>query len=146
MRRSLPSVGRNKCGLGRGLGTVLFGLAIGLAACGPKQPPSPPAGPTIPADPVVDLREMDVECDALIAALTQFKTCPYLEQYDQQELDGWIIRAQKDFAAGRKARPEPNGQRAIALACLRATKSVQAASERCAAGPPPKDITYSRER
>ena len=146
MRLSLPRVRLNNCCLRRVLGSVLIGLWFGLAACGPKQPPPPPPGPTIPADPVVDLREMDVECDALIAALTQYKTCPFLEQYDLQDLDGWIIRAQKDFAAGRKARPEPNGQRAIALACLRATKSVQAASERCAAGPPPKDMTYGRER
>lgn len=146
MSRSLPRVRRNNCGLRGVVGTVLIALVIGLGACGPKQPPPPLAGPTIPADPVVDLREMDVECDAMLAALAQFKTCPYLEQRDQQDLDGWIIRARKDFAAGRKNRPEPNGQRAIAFACLRATKSVQAASERCASGPPPKDMTYGGER
>ena len=124
---------------------VLIALLFGMAtACGPKQPPAPPPGPTIPADPVVDLREMDVECDALIAALVQYKTCKHLEQDDQEDLDGWIARAHNDFAAGRKARPEPNGQRAIALACLRATRSVQAASERCAAGPRPKHIEYGR--
>jgi hypothetical protein len=144
MSLSLPRVGRNNCGLRHVLGPVLIGLVIGLAACGPKQPPPPAPGPAIPADPVVDLREMDVECDALIAALAQYKTCKHLDEDDLQDLDGWIERAQKDFAAGRKARPEPNGQRAIALACLRATKSVQAASERCAAGPRPKDVTYGR--
>lgn len=145
MRLSLPSVGPNYCCLRRVVGTVLIGLLFGLAAaCGPKQPPAPPPGPTIPADPVVDLREMDVECDALITALVQYKTCKNLNENDQEDLDGWIERAHKDFAAGRKARPEPNGQRAIALACLRATKSVAAASERCAAGPRPKDVTYGR--
>lgn len=140
MRATLPRPRlRNRC-----LGFVLIALAVGAVACGPKQPPPPPPGPTIPADPVVDLREMDVECDALIAALTAYKGCKNLIEDDQQDLDGWIERARKDFAAGRKARPEPNGQRAIALACLRATISVQAASERCAAGPRPKDITYGR--
>jgi len=145
MRLSLPSVGPNYCCLRRVVGTVLIGLVFGLAAaCGPKQPPAPPHGPVIPADPVVDLREMDVECDALITALVQYKTCTNLDEGDQEDLDGWIERAHKDFAAGRKARPEPNGQRAIALACLRATKSVAAASERCSAGPRPKDVTYGR--
>ncbi len=144
MRLSLPRVRPNYCWLRRVLGTVLIGLWFGLAACGPKQPPPPPPGPTIPADPVVDLREMDVECDALIAELTQYKGCRHLDEADQEDLDRWIERAHKDFAAGRKARPEPNGQRAIALACLRATRSVEAASERCAAGPRPKDVTYGR--
>ncbi|MBA3452109.1 MAG: hypothetical protein H0T42_03310, partial [Deltaproteobacteria bacterium] len=131
----------NYC-LRRVLGPVLIALVFAWAACGPKQPPVPPPGPAIPADPVVDLREMDVECDALVAALRAYKSCENLDEDDQQDLDGWIERATKDFAAGRKARPEPNGQRAIALACLRATKSVQAATERCHAGPPPKDVTY----
>ena len=144
MRVSLPRGRLNNCCLRHLLGMVLIGLWFGLAACGPKQPPPPPPGPAIPADPVVDLREMDVECDALIAALTQYKTCKHLDEDDREDLDAWIERAQKDFAAGRKARPEPNGQRAIALACLRATTSVQAASERCAAGPRPKDVTYGR--
>lgn len=79
------------------------------------------------------------ECDALTVALTTFKDCPNLEMADRDDLDDWIERAGKDFAAGRKANPEPNAQRVIALACVRATRSVQAATERCLAGPRPKD-------
>jgi len=138
MRPTLPRLGLNNCGLRRVLGVVL----IGLAACGPKQPPAPPPGPVIPADPEVNLRDMVAECDGLIAALTQYKTCKNLDEADQQDLDGWIDRAQKDFAAGRKANPDPNAQRAIAVACFRATKSVEAATERCTAGPRPKDGAY----
>ncbi len=89
---------------------------------------------------------MVVECDGLITALEGYKRCPNLETSDQDDLDGWIERAQKDFAAGRKAKPEPNAQRAIALACFRAAKSVEAAAERCKAGPKPKDVTYGSDR
>jgi hypothetical protein len=79
------------------------------------------------------------ECDALTSALGTFKACPNLELSDREDLDHWIERAGKDFAAGRKSNPEANAQKAIALACFRATKSVQAATERCLAGPRPKD-------
>jgi len=89
---------------------------------------------------------MVAECDGLITALEGYKRCPNLEESDQDDLDGWIDRAQKDFAAGRKVKPEPNAQRAIALACFRATKSVEAATERCTAGPRPKDVTYGSDR
>lgn len=89
---------------------------------------------------------MVIECDGLIAALEGFKRCPNLDADDVGDLDGWIQRAHKDFAAGRKAKPEPNAQRAIALACFRATTSVEAATERCNAGPKRKDVTYGSER
>jgi hypothetical protein len=86
------------------------------------------------------------ECDALTSALSTFKACPNLESSDRGDLDRWIERAGKDFAAGRKANPEPNAQRAIALACFRATLSVQAATERCIAGPRPKDSWWFEPR
>ena len=140
MRPTLPRLGLNNCDLRRALGVVL----MALAACGPKQPPAPPPGPSIPADPEIALRDMVVECEGLIATLSAYRRCPNLEEDDRQDLDDWIDHANKDFAAGRKANPDPNAQRAIALACFRATKSVQAASERCAAGPPPKDRWYGR--
>jgi hypothetical protein len=140
MRVTLPRPGRKN----RAVRSLLRAVLIAIVGCGPRQPPAPPPGPPIPADPEVALRDMVVECDGLIAALTEFKRCKHLEEEDQQDLDNWILRAHKDFAAGRKATPEPNAQRAIALACFRATKSVQAASERCAAGPRPKDVTYGR--
>jgi len=140
MRPTLPRLGLNNCDLRRALGLVL----MALAACGPRQPPAPPPGPAIPADPEVALRDMVLECDGLISALATYQACPNLEPEERQDLDDWIERAQKDFAAGRKANPEANAQRAIALACFRATKSVTAATERCTAGPRPKDVTYGR--
>jgi hypothetical protein len=85
------------------------------------------------------LRGMVEECDAMTTAIQSFQTCKNLEKDDRRDLDAWLDRAQKDFAAGRKANPEPNAQQAIALACHRATMSVQAANERCIAGPRPKD-------
>ena len=86
------------------------------------------------------------ECDALTLALSTFKACPNLELADREDLDNWIERAGKDFTAGRKANPEPNAQKAIALACSRATRSVQAATERCLAGPRPKDSWWFEPR
>ena len=86
------------------------------------------------------------ECEAMIGALTAYKTCPNLDDFDRQDLDAWIERANRDFAAGRKADPERNAQQAIAMACVRATRSVQAATERCQAGPKPKDAWYLRRR
>ena len=116
-----------------------------VAACSHPQPKVAP-GPVIAADPAMELRGMETECDAMITALSAWKTCPNLDDSDRQDLDFWIERAQKDFAAGRKATPEANAQQAIALACFRATRSVEAATERCQAGPPPKDAWYGRDR
>lgn len=116
-----------------------------VGACSHPQPPVAP-GPVIAADPPAQLRGMEVECDAMITALSAWKTCPNLDDEDRQDLDFWIERAQKDFTAGRKAKPEANAQQAIALACMRATRSVEAATTRCQAGPPPKDAWYLRTR
>ena len=82
---------------------------------------------------------MQIECDAMLAALTAYRTCENLEEQDLEAIDDWIETANRNFAASRKANPEPNAQNAIAGACHRATASVKAANERCLAGPRPKD-------
>ena len=121
-------------------------LGAFLSSCGRPQPPVAP-GPPIPAQHVVDLGGMVDECDAMVAALTTFKACPNLEDSDRDDLDDWIERAGKDFAAGRKATPaDINAQKAIALACRRATRSVTAATERCIAGPRPRDAWWGVKR
>jgi hypothetical protein len=80
---------------------------------------------------------MDAECDGLLAALATYKACPNLDDDDRWSIDAWSERAQQDFTAGKKANPEPNAQRAIAAACHKAIASVEAANERCHAGPRP---------
>ncbi len=67
----------------------------------------------------------------MVAALTAFRACPNLDEENQQDLDAWIERANKDLTAGRKVTLEANAQQAIALSCRRATNSVLAATERC---------------
>ncbi len=74
----------------------------------------------------------------MTAALATFKACPNLDEDNQQDLEAWIERAGKDFAAGRKVTLAPDAQQAIAHACRRATSSVSAATERCRAGRRPK--------
>lgn len=92
----------------------------------------------MPADPEIALESMQVECDSLVSALAAFKTCENLEDEDQEDLDHWIESANRNFAASRKANPEPNAQKTIAQACRKASESVKAATERCKAGPRPK--------
>src|SRR6185436_19949189 len=109
---------------------------LGCAACHRDPPPVAPGEP-IPAAPEVALGTMDAECDGLLAALAAYKQCPNLEEGDRDDIDGWVERAQQDFAAGKKANPDANAQHAIAAACHKATVSVRAASERCHNGPRP---------
>jgi hypothetical protein len=97
-----------------------------------------PAAP-LPADPEVKLETMEIECDAMVAALDVFKACPNQEDEDRESIDAWVEVANRAFAASRKANPEPNARKAIAGACHKATLSVKAATERCLAGPRPKD-------
>lgn len=113
--------------------------ALGLAAgCHGEPPPVAPGAP-IAAPGEVTLGTMDVECEALLTALGLFKQCPNLDEDDRADIDAWSERARQDFAAGKKANPEPNAQHAIAAACRKAVASVTAASARCHAGPRPKD-------
>ncbi len=110
-----------------------------VCACSLNTPPSPikPAAP-LPADPPVALDTMDKECDGLLAELTSFRDCPFHEEDEREDVEAWIETANRNLAAGKKAQPEPNAQKAIAGACHRAAISVKAATQRCLAGPRPK--------
>jgi hypothetical protein len=119
------------------LGCLL--AACALAACVRKDPPPAKPAPPLPADPEVQLESMQVECDGMVAALNSFLGCPNNEPGDRAAIEGWIERATRDFAASRKANPEPNAQKAIAAACRRATDSVKAATERCMNGKRPRN-------
>src|SRR5262245_3104393 len=117
----------------------LAAAALAISAwlgCRGEPPPVPPGEP-IAAPAEVTLGTMEVECEALVSALALFKQCPNLDDEDRAELDAWSERAQQDFAAGKKASPEPNAQHAIAAACRKAVTSVTAANQRCHAGPKP---------
>ena len=87
-------------------------LAAWLAACARRDPPPANPAPPLPADPELQLESMQVECDAMLGALTSFKICENLEAEDRETIDEWIERANSDFAASRKANPEPNAQKA----------------------------------
>jgi len=115
-------------------------LATWLACAGACHHDPPPVAPgePIPATAEVELATMAAECDGLLAALAAYKQCPNLDDDDRWSIDAWTDSAQQAFAAGTKAKPEPNAQRAIAGACHKAIASVTAANERCHAGPKPK--------
>jgi hypothetical protein len=115
-------------------------LLLLLTACARKDPPSPvtPAGP-LAADPEIELGSMELECDAMVATLETWKACPNHEDEDRENIDDWIETANRNFAASKKADPEPNARKAIAAGCRKATESVKAATARCLAGPRPKD-------
>ncbi len=113
-------------------------LAWTLVACVRKDPPPAVPAPPLAADPETTLGSMQAECDGMVGALTAYKECPNHEDDDRQVIEAWIDRANRDFAASRKANPEPNAQKAIAAACRKAADSVKAATERCQAGPRPK--------
>jgi hypothetical protein len=114
-------------------------LLILLTACAQKDPPAPvtPAQP-LPADPEIALDTMEKECDAMVAALEAYKACEHHEDEDRQSIEAWIETANRNFAASRKANPEPNARKAIAGSCRKATDSVKAATIRCSNGPVPK--------
>lgn len=113
-------------------------LAWALAACAPRPPPPAVSAPPLPAVSEVKLEPMQAECDAMVGALTTFEACPNHDEDDRQLIAAWIERATADLAAGQKANPEPNAQKAIAAACHKAADSVRAATERCLAGLKPK--------
>jgi hypothetical protein len=115
---------------------ILAAALVCTAACHADPPPVAPGEP-IPVAAEVALGTMDAECDGLIGALMTYKTCPNLDDTDRTAIDAWSERAQQDFAAGKKAKPDASAQRAIAAACHKASSSVAAATERCNAGPKP---------
>ena len=139
MRHNLPRLAGAPRKLSASSGRVVVAacLGAGLLACHGEPPPVAPGEP-IAASPEVSLGTMDAECDGLIAALADYKKCPNLDDDDRWDIDAWIERVQQDFAAGKKANPDPSAQRAIAAACHKAIASVTAANERCHAGPKPK--------
>jgi hypothetical protein len=116
-------------------GCALSGLAPG---CARRDPPPVAPAPPLPADPEVALDAMEVECDALVVALTEYAACPSHDDRDRDEVDGWRELAERNFAASRKAAPAPDAQRAIAAACRKGRDSVRAAHQRCLAGPRPR--------
>ena len=107
-----------------------------LFACKSVSPPVAPGEP-IPAAPEIALGTMDAECDGLLNAMATYKACPNHDDDDRWSIEAWTEHARQDFAAGKKAKPEPNAQRAIAAACHKAIAAVVAATERCNAGPKP---------
>lgn len=115
----------------------LAAAALAVTASCHRQPPPVPPGEPIAAPADMTLGTMDAECEALVSALGLYKQCPNLEDEDRAEIDAWSERAQQDFAAGKKANPEPKAQHAIAAACRKAVASVTAANQRCHAGPKP---------
>jgi len=128
MRRVLP----------RGFGRKCAAIVL-LAGCRHVvgDPPTKP-GPPIPAAPDVTLENMDTECAGLIAALDMYGKCPNLEDGDREWTRSAIEAAEQSFAAGKKANADEPSQHAIALACHRATASIQFATQRCQAGKRPK--------
>lgn len=113
-------------------------LLVALAACALRDPPTVTPAQPLPADPPIKLETMQIECDAMLAALATYKDCVNLEPEDKTEIDAWVETATRSFESGKKANPEPNAQAAIAGACRKATESVKAATERCHNGKAPK--------
>jgi hypothetical protein len=116
---------------------LLFALL--LLGCQHAGPPPVPPGEPIPAEPDLVVGTMEAECDGLVAAIAAYGICPNADE----DTKVWSKRvaevAQQAFDAGKKADPKPEDRKVIALACHKATVSMQNASERCKNGPPPKD-------
>ena len=113
-------------------------VILTVSSCALRDPPSVTPATPLAADPVIELQPMQVECDLMISALGAYKMCTNLKPEDVEDLDAWIETANRNFAASRKANPEPNAQHAIAGACRKGADSVKAATLRCVAGPRPK--------
>ena len=129
MRRTLPSAQGRK-----GLGLVI----LAALSCRHAAPPPVAPGDPIPAEPDIALAGYEQECDQLVAAITAYGTCPHADA----EMHAWSVRvaeiAQQAFEAGKKGQPDPQSQRVMALACHKATVSMQNAIVRCQNGPRPK--------
>ena len=108
-----------------------------IAACHHADPPVTP-GPTLPAEPDIQLASMDDECGGLQKAIETWRDCPNLDEEDRDWLRAVSDAAEESFAAGKKGKPDAEAQRAIALACHRAAVSIGHATERCMAGPKPR--------
>ena len=133
MRLILPSAFVRKVSL---VGTLLMTFAVGCKHV-TKDKPVPP-GPPIPAEPEVDLENVDTECAGMIAAYDRYGQCPNLEEADRRFVRNVIESAQDAFAAGKEAQPDEPSQKAMAMACRRAAVSIGYANERCLAGKRPR--------
>jgi hypothetical protein len=131
MRVTLPSALFRKLWF---FGALLLGLSCKHVTSDPATTPGPP----IAAEPEVDLESMDAECAGLVAAVDHYGQCPNLEDADRQWARSVIEAAEQSLAAGRKAKPDEPSQKAIAMACRRATVSIGYATQRCQAGKRPK--------
>lgn len=134
MRLILPRGFVQKVGLFSCLLMGVCGSACKHVSGDPKVTPGPP----IPAEPEVDLENMDTECAGMIAAYDRYGQCPNLEDSDRQFVQRVIEAAEDSFAAGKKGQPDEPSQKAIAMACRRAAVSIGYATQRCQAGKRPK--------
>jgi hypothetical protein len=112
------------------------GILIVLGACRSAPPPVPP-GPPIPAEPELHVEGMKTECGAMVEALLTWKQCVNLDDEERDYIDAWVERANMDFAASDKAKPDDKALHQMAHNCRRATESVKAATERCGNGKRP---------
>jgi hypothetical protein len=130
MRPTLPRAFRRK---------VLLGSLLILSGCHHVvSDPNVKPGTPIPAEPEAQLENMDTECAGLIAALDTYGKCPNLDDGDRDWVRSVIESAEQSFAAGKKGNPDEPAQKAIAMACHRATISMQFATVRCQAGKRPR--------
>lgn len=123
--------------LPRAIDQILCGFAALLLACHAAPAPVPP-GPPIAAAPDVKVDTMEKECDAMLAALAAYQTCPNASDDVRRYMREWADLERQSLAAGEKAKPDAAAQHVMALACRRAAVSVKHAIERCIAGPEPK--------
>jgi hypothetical protein len=118
---------------------LLFGSFLSGVACKHvSKDPAVTPGPPIAAEPEIDLDSMDAECAGLVAAVDRYGQCPNLDDSDRQWARSVIEATEQSLAAGKKAQPDEPSQKAIAMACRRATVSIGYATERCRAGKRPK--------
>lgn len=114
-----------------------FGALVIIAACHHADAPVAP-GPPLAAEADLAVDAADKECDGLIAALATFDQCPNADEEDHEWARSWTKAATDAFTAGKKGALDDNALHAMALACRRATISIQAATQRCHAGHRPR--------
>jgi hypothetical protein len=132
MRPTLPSAPGRKSQIFRA-----WLMSGALAACHHADPPVAPGDP-LPASTEITVDTMEVECTGLVTALDHYATCPNLDDDERTWLHSTSEFATQSYEASQKGHPDAKSQQVIALACRRAALSVQHATERCQAGPKPR--------